>query len=63
MVYIALEIWIAGLVIMILGYLLTSTEQERKRVVSWRMALAYIFWPISLVAVLLNSLTRTKDSK
>jgi hypothetical protein len=62
MFYIAVEIWIAGLIILLLGFVLTSTEQERKAVQTWKMAIAYFFWPVSLFAVLLNALRKPKSS-
>lgn len=50
-------VWAAGLVLMLLGFLFKSSDGEKKRVSPIKMALAYILWPITLLAAILQVLS------
>lgn len=56
MFYIVFIVWLAGLTFLIIGFLLLSSSDEKKRASPWKMTLAYLFWPITLMLVILQSL-------
>lgn len=56
MLYIFFVIWLLGLIAIILGFLLLSSSDEKKRVSPWKMFFAYVFWPVTLIAAILQSL-------
>jgi branched-subunit amino acid transport protein len=56
MLDIVFVIWLIGLIAFIIGFLFLSSPDEKKRASAWKMALAYLFWPVTLIAAILQSL-------
>ena len=58
-----LWIWLIGGLLMVIGSILFSTEEEMKRVVPYKMILAYLLWPLSSLAVLWGILASRRAQK
>lgn len=47
-------IWAAGLVLMLIGFMFKSSEPEKKRASPAKMVVAYIFWPVTVIAAIIQ---------
>jgi hypothetical protein len=59
----AIYIWLIGLLILLLGFVLTTTEIEMRRATPIGVVLAYIFWPITLIAILIHVLRGSRRKR
>ena len=60
MMTVAFYVWLIGLLILLLGFVLTTTPIEMRRATPLGVILAYIFWPITLIAIIVHILRNSR---
>jgi hypothetical protein len=63
MVTVAIYIWLIGLLVLLLGFVLTTTDIEMRRTTPVGVVLAYIFWPITLIAIIFHVLRGSRGKR
>jgi hypothetical protein len=63
MLTVAIYVWLIGLLVLLLGFVLTATEVEMRRSTPVGVVLAYIFWPITLIAIIIHVLRGSRRKR
>lgn len=63
MLTIAFYVWLIGMLVLLLGFVLTTTPVEMRRTTPFGLVLAYVFWPITLIAIVVHILRNSRRKR